>query len=121
MKYTIAFLVIVASFIFSASAQAQSQFKGKYKLYIGHTQGRDAGEAGYGTATINKQGKLSVTIYWPLNGETGRVSGMIDKKGLITLNDGGKATATFYEKKVAVGNFSSQDDVDKGFFVFLKK
>ena len=119
MKLSTAFIAIVASFIFSASAQAQSKFQGNYKFYIGYTQGGEAGNAGYGTATIDRTGKLAVTIYWPLSGDTGKASGKINNNGSIVLNGGGNAKASLYDNKIAFGDFSNQGG--KGFFGLLKK
>ena len=118
MKFSTAFIAIVASLIFSTSAHAQSKFQGNYKIYIGYTEGGEAGNAGYGTVTIDKSGKLAATIYWPLSGDRGKASGKIDNKGSIVLNGGGKAKAILYDNKVAVGDFSDQGG--KGFYILKK-
>lgn len=119
MKHTLALLAIGASLIFTASAHAQSQFKGNYNLYNGYTEGKFAGYAGYGTVTISKHGKAAYTIFYPLNGASGIGTGQIDKKGVFRLSEGTTGKGQLYGNRVAVGNFKNKDG--QGFFSIRKK
>jgi hypothetical protein len=100
-------------------ANAQSQFAGKYDVFNGYTHGSAAGYAGYGTATVAKNGKVAFSLYYPSLGASSKGSGSINNKGLFRLSEGTRGSGQMVGKKVAVGKFSnSQGD---GFFCLNKK
>lgn len=103
----------------SVSAQAQSQFAGRYDLLSGYSTGQIAGLFGYGIATIARNGNASYSAYFPYLGTSGFGSGKINAKGVFSLNNGTKGSATLMGNRVAVGNFN--DGAGAGFFGLRKK
>lgn len=104
---------------FSVSAQAQSQFAGRYDVFSGYSSGSLAGMFGYGVASIASNGAASYSAYYPYLNETGRGTGRINSKGVFSLNNGVRGSATIFSRRVAVGNFS--DSGGRGFFAIRKK
>lgn len=103
----------------SVSAQAQSQFAGRYDLLSGYSTGQMAGLFGYGIATVSRNGNASYSAYFPFLGDSGFGSGKINTKGVFSLNNGTTGSATLMGNRVAIGNF--KDGLGAGFFGLRKK
>jgi hypothetical protein len=115
-------LLLIAALLiagFSVSAQAQSAFAGRYDIFSGYSSGSLAGLFGYGVASIAHNGAASYSAYYPYLNETGRGTGRINSKGVFSMNNGVRGSATIFNRRVAVGNFS--DSGGRGFFAIRKK
>jgi hypothetical protein len=117
----IQFLLIAVSLTagFSISAQAQSQFAGRYDLLAGVSTGDTAGLFSYGTATVGTNGRAAYTVYWPYLGTSGSGSGLVNSRGVFAFTDGTSGSAQFYAKRVAVGTY--RQSYGRGFFALRKK
>lgn len=119
MKVKALLIAVLLTAGFSISAQAQSQFAGRYDLLSGYTTGRYTGLFGYGIATASRAGAVSITSYYPRLKGSGRGTGRINSKGAFRLNNRTTGSAQMYGNRVAVGIF--RDAFGAGFFGLRKK
>ena len=119
MKVKLLFIAALLTVGFSISAQAQSQFAGRYDLLSGYTTGSYIGSFGYGIATASRAGAVAYTAYFPGLGTTGDGTGRINSKGVVSVNNGVSGTGQLYGNRVAIGTFRDSDG--RGFFGLRKK
>jgi len=119
MKVKALIITVLLTAGFSISAQAQSQFAGRYDLLSGYTTGSYIGLFGYGTATAGRAGAVAYTAYYPQLQGSGWGTGRINSKGAFSLNNSTTGSAQLYGNRVAVGNF--RDAYGAGFFGLRKK
>ena len=114
MRTSLLASAIVITTLFSAGKlKAQSAYAGSYSLISGYTTGSAAGLFGYGTATVTRRGVVAYSCYYPYNGLTGYGSGIINGRGLFSLNNGTSGRAQIYSRS-GFGSFS--DNIGSGFF-----
>ena len=119
MKVKALLVAVLLTAGFSISAQAQSQFAGRYDLLSGYTTGSYIGLFGYGIATASRAGAVSYTAYYPRLQGSGSGTGRINSKGAFSLNNGVSGTGQLYGNRVAIGTFRDSDG--RGFFGLRKK
>lgn len=112
-------ITILAFIGISVSVHAQSQYAGRYDLLAGVSTGQAAGLFSYGTATVARNGRASYTVYWPYLGTSGRGSGLINRNGVFSFNDGTSGTAQIFSNRVAVGTY--RQSYGTGFFAMRKR
>jgi hypothetical protein len=118
MKYTL--LSIISFCFFNIIAQAASPFAGKYNLITVYYSGENAGQGGYGTATVSSRGVVAYTIYYASTGNTGKGQGGISNNGTFSFKNGPSGSGKIVGKTVVFGNFIDPDG-DKGYFAMKKK
>ena len=112
-------IAAIAFIGFSVSANAQSQFAGRYHLLSGYTTGGYFGLFGYGAASISSTGAAFYTAYYPRLRSSGSGRGSITRAGTFSLNNGVRGSAQMYGARVAVGMF--RDAYGTGWFGLSKR
>ena len=114
MRYTIlASAIVIMTLFCEGKLKAQSAYSGSYSLISGYTTGSAAGLFGYGTATVTRKGVVAYSCYYPYNGLTGYGSGMINGRGVFSLNNGTSGSAQIYSRS-GFGSFA--DNFGSGYF-----
>ena len=116
IKFLLIAIVLTAGF--SASAQAQRQFAGRYDIIGGASTGADAGLFSYGTAVVSRNGHVAITAYAPYYGAGTKSTGFLSSRGIFSLREV-TGSAPLVGGRVAVGNYRSNSG--NGFFGLRKK
>jgi hypothetical protein len=118
MKIYCLLIVSAALIVLSDSANAQSQFAGRYDIIGGASTGADAGLFSYGTAVVSRNGRVAITAYAPYYGEGIKSTGFLSSRGIFSLREV-TGSAPLVGGRVAVGNYRSNNG--NGFFGLRKK
>ena len=118
MKIYCLLIVSAALIVLSDSANAQSQFAGRYDAIAGASTGEDAGLFVYGTAVVSRNGRVAITAYAPYHGEGIKSTGFLSSRGIFSLREV-TGSAPLVGGRVAVGNYRSNSG--NGFFGLRKK
>ena len=118
MKFKLLLIAALLTVGFSISAQAQSQFAGRYDAIAGASTGEDAGLFVYGTAVVSRNGRVAITAYAPYHGEGIKRTGFLSSRGIFSLREV-TGSAPLVGGRVAVGNYRSNSG--NGFFGLRKK
>lgn len=88
-------------------------------MIAGVATGDIAGLFAHGVASVARNGRMSYSVYWPYLGTSGAGSGIINKNGVFSFNDGTRGSAQLVGNRVAVGTF--WQSYGRGFFAMRKK
>lgn len=110
-------LAFFGVFLFGPSAQAQAKFAGRYRSVAGYVSGEMAGNFGYGTTTVFRNGNVTFSEYWPALGEEFSGTGRVTRNGRITF-DGATGGGVIFNSRFAFGSFS--DEGGDGYFAMSK-
>jgi hypothetical protein len=96
MKSTIALLVACLLVASACSSFAQKPYAGSYYASVAITIGPSAGVFGQGGATIFSSGLMTATVFYVGVGGSDTFTGVVDRKGILTLDAPNLGTARIF-------------------------